>query len=357
MLALGLFRVGQLEEHGALLGGAGEHAAAHAELAALAVPLDLVILQEDVLPGVLIGQALLVVPVVQGLLTGGPPPGEDGLVGVGLLCAEGCHRRLDLGRKVDLGDVGGAKAALVGDAQRAPVAHKGLVGPVDQRMEAHQVGAAGIGGDSVVARHQRIGDASLATPLAPRMAHQAVDDVEGRLHQQAEVHEHVGEANDVVKVGARAAVRFHDGQAKEVLEAQRDPLEGMVLHRLYRHKGIRIDHALGKQVLSEHLPAARDLKDLVGRLVAVDEGDVELFEQGHQRDVLFHRAPRVGGVGADLHADEVGLGALAQQAQRGAGDLEIDELLQVTVEVHKPLGRPGLVELDGDALRCLELGP
>jgi hypothetical protein len=58
----------------------------------------------------------------------------------------------------------------------------------------------------------------------------------------------------------------------------------------------------------------------------------------------------VAGIRRDLGANQLSAGImLANQAQRGAGHAEGDQLLKLAIQVDQALGGPGLVELDGDA--------
>jgi hypothetical protein len=100
MFALGIFGIGQLEEHGALLSGPGQFALAQAQIARLAVPLDLFVLQQDILARILLDELFLVIAVVERLFTGPATPGQHCLRRIRLLSAERGDRRLYLGANI-----------------------------------------------------------------------------------------------------------------------------------------------------------------------------------------------------------------------------------------------------------------
>jgi hypothetical protein len=131
----------------------------------------------------------------------------------------------------------------------------------------------------------------------------------------------------------------------------------VVFHLLHRDKGVHIRRALREQVLAEHRPAVRHLVRLVRRQVAVNELDAVLAQEVEQGD----RRSRVRGAVAfedtDLCANELGLGSLSQEAQRGSRDSFADQLLELTLKEHELVWRPRLVELDADAPGFLKPGP
>ena len=59
----------------------------------------------------------------------------------------------------------------------------------------------------------------------------------------------------------------------------------------------------------------------------------------------------------DIHDEKLGLGPLAQQAQRGARHRIADQLLAMPLVHDHPVGRPLLVELDADAPGLAQLLP
>ena len=59
--------------------------------------------------------------------------------------------------------------------------------PIEARVGAHQVTAAGIGSDYVIPRNQRIADTSFSTSLPSRLSRQTVDDIETRLGNQTKI--------------------------------------------------------------------------------------------------------------------------------------------------------------------------
>jgi len=106
--------------------------------------------------------------------------------------------------------------------------------PVALRIVAHQMRAARIRGDGVVAGEQRIRDLrrALVAPVAPLPAclpHQAVYNIQRWVQDAAQIGQHVGHPHQVMVIAAHLALRLRRHEAKEVLERHRHTHKGVVL--------------------------------------------------------------------------------------------------------------------------------
>ena len=88
---------------------------------------------------------------------------------------------------IDFVEIDGSEAVLCGDCDGAAVSAVRGIGPVEGGIGTHKIGAAGVGGDDVVACDEGIADAAFAAPLGFGLASEGVDDIEAGVGNLAEV--------------------------------------------------------------------------------------------------------------------------------------------------------------------------
>ena len=265
---------------------------------------------------------------------------------------QGC---LDLALEVDGLQVNRAKAALGGDQQVVAVAVEGGGQPITLRIVAHQRGGAGIGGDDLVTGDQHIGNArrplrfTAVPPFHARLPDQPIDDVEYRVEDFGQISQQVGHPHHMVKIGARVPFRLARHQPKEILRAEGDAHKEMIFELGDRDKFIDINGVRRQQILVKHQPTTGHADRFIGRLRTIGKAHAKVAEDLGKGQRLLDFGHARQHIPADIAADQFGVRAFTQQAQKGACHSFADQLLQMAGVIKAVLWLFILVKFKTDA--------
>ncbi len=274
-----------------------------------AAPDDVAVLEVDILSGVIFHEFGLVVAVVEGLFTGCLTEQDDAFFVANFSGVKFGQWRFEAAQVViDVVEIDSSKSVFCRDCDGATVSAVRGIGPVEGRVGAHEVGAAGVGGDDVIACDEGVTDAALAAPFGFGLAGEGVDDVEAGVGDLAKVGQDVGEADGVMEIGSDTAMRWNGWKAEEVFEAEGDAHESVAFHFGERDKGVGFAEGGGELVFGEHDATAGDFVLREGRITSFDVGDVEFFEEGAHVKVGAG-AFAWGCSSAGVEDKDVGLGA------------------------------------------------
>ena len=336
------------------------------------MPGDFPLLHVDELSPVPVYDVITVVAVEQALLTGRAPQRVDQFRRFVDVRIEVRHRSAYIAFEIDFIQVDRSETPLRGHQEVVPVAPEGRCGPVGRGVVPHQVRAAGIGGRDLVAGDQYVAHAAFTAPFPALLPHESVDDVQAGIRDHGQVGEDVGQPDRVMVVCAYPSPRRNDGrQPEQVLHAQGDAHERVILHLRHGNHFVCILEYAAQHVTIEHVAAAGHLVYRPRRAVGVIVLHVEIAEVVDVVELV--RREFIRGVGIGVRGIDFRIGVFPKQLQHGPADRVVHQFLPASpepddvvhgfhhVELHDDLAgffdaRPGRRKRFGDALQRFVYG-